>query len=619
MKDSEIITIPELDAFKNYQPPKLLAANLFIPSNVDEYDELYRWILSLEEQGKRSEYIEMLRAYSISDLYFMLNYMLSDGIKMHNQTGTPLYRHEVYRRYCNRTQWQLDNFISSVDISSRSFSKSTIRTKASAIQMWIRHPEIAMAITSVKRELAERQFGVAMEEIDTNKMLRIVWDDIFYWDAKEEAKGGNINIAWSKDGGLRGKRKIPRMNNTLEQHRIVGSAPTGSRFDIAFLEDIENEEFVANAEQVRKLHESVASFAPLLTPVAIPVSMQVMNNTLYASNGIVKKRYDAMLEKQKSEKDPLKRVGYAMLYPAEKGELINGKFVPDPLGDCPGGGSPNYPFTTNNLWQMFESMDSNRVKYFTQMLGDITGGEDSTLKRNTISFTDTPARELAKGTYAYVCIDASRGLEDPTGIIVWGTSNDRRYRLIGGLRRKMDPSSPLFHDAVHTLVMSMDSLSQRVMEVRVEQLASQTWADLIRSELQKRGCHIPVVACKNRTGEKTGQFRTSKMERIWSRLAPQLNNGKIVIPKSAKMGGEGIITTDEKGNPFCLIDYFLEHEFDAFPNPKHDDLLDAASLMWDPDASPVAFPPLMSRKDAGSTYFSRISRRGAAGWMSAGA
>lgn len=608
--------IPELDAFKSYKPPRLLAANLWIPESVGEYDKLYEWILSLVESGKRDQYLEMMRVYSSSDLYFMLNYLLSDGMKMHNQTGQPLYRHEVYRRYCMRTQWQLDNFVSSVDTSARSFSKSSIRTKASAIQMMIRYPEIAQAIVSVKRELAERQFGVCMEECDTNKMLKMVHEDVFHWDPREAAKGGDTSIAWSKDGGLRVKRKLPRMNNTLEQHRIVGSAPTGSRFDVSYLEDVENEEFVANAEQLRKLHESLAAFAPLLTPVAIPVSMQIMNNTLYSANGIVKKRVDSLTEKQRAETDPMRKVGYVMMYPAERGDLVNGKFIPLDEGECPGGGLPNYPFTVNNLQQIYESMDNNRVKYFTQMLGDVTGGEDVTFKRSHIVFSDTPARELARGTNCYIGIDASRGVQDPLAAWAWGAANDKRVRWIGGLRRKMDPASPYFHDSIHTFVTSMDALSNRVVEIRVEQFASQSWADLIRSELQKRGCHIPVVPCRNRVAEKTGHFRTSKMERIWQRLAPPLQRGQIIFPKSLKMGGEGMMTTNEKGHSFCLIDHFLDFEFDMFPSPKHDDLFDAATLIWDTDCLPIIYPPLVSEKSRKSTFWSRSARGGS--WMSAG-
>jgi hypothetical protein len=333
-----------------------------------------------------------------------------------------------------------------------------------------------------------------------------------------------------------------------------------------------------------------------------------MNNTLYSPNGVVKKRYDEMASMGRN---------HALLYTAEMGRLENEKFMPQEVGGCPGGGVANYPFTEANLWAVFNSMGSNRRKYYTQMLGDVTGGEDSTFKRDTIIFSDDPYYKLAKGTNGYVNIDASRGMQDPMGIIVWGSAPDKRLRLVGGLRKKLDPASPAFHDAIFNVVTMYDNLCRRVVEVRVEQFASQTWADLIRSELQKRGCYIPVIACRNRLAEKTGQFRTSKMERLWSRWSPNLQNGKIVFPKPVSMGGEGITTTDDKGNPFDLVDHFLKFEFDAFPAPKHDDLLDAGSLIWDPDASPIIYPPLESKN---SSAFRSLHQRGSrpTSWMSAG-
>jgi len=596
----------ELSEYSTYVSPRLLATGLHVPTTVDEWDDLQRWVLSLEESGKMSEWADAVRSYSAGNLYYLLNYLMLDGNKIHNETGKPLYSHEVYRLYCNRTQYQMDNFLSTIDSSGRSFSKSTIRTKAAALQMMIRYPEISMAVVSVERQLAFKQMGVVVEEIDANKLLRAVWSDIFHWDAKEAAKNGEC--VWSRQDGIRVKRRLPRMNQTLENHAFIGSAPTGSRFDVLFAEDIESEKYVASKEGTEKLHASLAAFAPLLTPVAIPKAFTVINNTMYSSAGVVRKRYDELRADGKQ---------FAFLYPAERGELINERFVKYEDGPCPGGGMPNYPYTEANLWSIFEGGGRNRRNYYMQMLGDATGGEDSTFKRDTIIFSDDNYQKLCKGTNAYVCIDASRGMEDPMGIWVWATATDKRLRWVGGLKKKLDPASPAFHDAIFNIVQMYDNLCKRVVEIRVEQMGSQTWADLIRSELQRRGCHITVVPCRNKTATRTGQFRSSKMERLWSRWAPALQNGKVIFPKGVKMGGEGIITTDESGTPFDLIDHFLKFEFDAFPSPKHDDLLDAGSLIWDPEAGAVIYPPLESKHQTTNNKFQRYGRRPTS-WMSAG-
>lgn len=594
----------ELEQYRHYKPRRLTEAGLFVPESVEEYDELFKYILAQKDKKSISHWQELMRQYGSGSIYFLLNYIMSDRLKVHNETRQPLHKHEVYLQYCNRTQFQIDNLISSGDFSSRSYGKTRIRTHATSLQLMTVYPEAAQAIVSVEKQLAERQYGAIMEELEVNDMFRILWDDIFFFDPREAAKVGDGSV-FSKKDGIRVKRKITRMNNTLECHAFVGTAPTGSRFDFAFYEDIESEKMVSSKEAVNKLMESVASFGPLITPVAVPRTMIVLNNTLYSPNGYAKQQFDRLSEKGRQ---------YCFMYPAESGTLVNEKFVPDIEGDCPAGGVANYPFTEANLWAAFEAVNGSRVKYFNQYLGDLSGGEDTTMKREWIVFSPQSHIELAKGTVAYVGIDASHGLHDPMGIFVWGAAPDKRFRWIDGSRKKLDPASPAFHDEVFNVVMRNDNRTKRVAHILVEQLPNQVWADLIAQGLRERGCHVPVIACKGKIGDKSGQFKKSKMEKIWQRWSPRLQEGKIVMPLPKSMGGYGIPAVDEKGNPFCLVDYFLKFEYDSFPQPRHDDMLDAGHQIWDPEAPAIAWPPLESKyqkvmdryanKDYGATWMS---------------
>jgi hypothetical protein len=593
-----------LEMFADYKPLGLANAGAFVPSNLDEYDELYGWISSLKDKSM-SNWQEMMRLYSKHDIYFLLNYLLSDGKKLHNELGNPLYRHETYRKYCMRTQYQIDHFLSTADASARSFSKSNIRTKATAIQLMVAWPNASQAIVSSERQLAQRQFVTILEEIEANKMLRIVHEDVFFMEPREAAKNGEGSV-FSKDDGIRVKRTMPRMNQTIEHHSFFMSAPVGSRFDVLYLEDIESEKLVQSKEMLDKLHESVAAFGPLVTPVAMPQSMVVMNNTMYSNAGVAVKKYKEMEAKGKE---------YAFMFPAEQGSLLNGKFFPEIDGKCPGGGVAMYPFTEKSLWTIHEASNASKAKYYGQMLGDLTSGEDATFKREWISFVNESPDKMARESNAYIGIDGSRGLEDPTGCWVWAVGPDKRLKWVGGFRRKMDPSSALFHDTVFATVMKYQNLCGRVVEVRVEQLPNQTWADLIRSELQNRGCYVPVIACRGKIEARTGRFKHSKMERIFSRWAPQLQVGKIVFPVGKRAGGVGIIAYDEKNNPYDLVDYFLDNEYDMFPASKHDDLLDAGGLMWDPDGTPLVSPPFRKRQD--SNQFLKMYNK-TNSWMSAG-
>jgi len=72
-----------LDMFEHYSPLGLANAGAFVPTTLDEYDELYAWITSLKDKSM-SNWQEMMRLYSKHDIYFLLNYLLSDGKKPQN-------------------------------------------------------------------------------------------------------------------------------------------------------------------------------------------------------------------------------------------------------------------------------------------------------------------------------------------------------------------------------------------------------------------------------------------------------------------------------------------------------------------------------------------------------
>lgn len=46
-------------------------------------------------------------------------------------------------------------------------------------------------------------------------------------------------------------------------------------------------------------------------------------------------------------------------------------------------------------------------------------------------------------------------------------------------------------------------------------------------------------------------------------------------------GGEGIVNQDEKGISRDVVDLFIATELRMFPRSRHDDMLDAASLIED--------------------------------------
>lgn len=568
-----------------------MSNKLYIPETLAEYDDLWDWIQSVKVRSL-SEWEEVMRWYSLNDLFFMINYVGSDGKKIHSQYGTRLLFHDVYLELAKKTQRQIENYISSFDGSARRFSKSTFRTKWGSIYMALNNPDISIGIFSVERQLAKKHLNTIKEELETNKLLKILHSDKIWDDPREAAKQGQC--IWSADEGLRLKRTIVRPNQTFEHGAFYGKTPTGSGYDVIHFDDCEDDSVVATQDSINKLHESYAAAVALATPTVTPKQLIFTTNTFYHPEGIAKKKYDEY-KKQGPE--------YYSVYPGE--DLSR-------PGDGPLGGTPQYPFT-KELLDFWYSESGDRTKYAIQYCCDFTAGEDRTMKEEHLGWFEEDPLKLMREMNTYVCIDASRGIYDPMGIWVWGLGKDKKHYWLDGLRKKLDPASPRFHDEVFNIVSKASNISQRCVEVRVEQLPNQTWADLIASELRKRGCYITVVACKGKIANR-GRFNSAKLEREWERWAPALQRGEIMFPKPSSRGGKGILTQDENEKPFDLVDYFLEYEFRMFPRSKHDDLLDAGALLWEPDVTPLLYPSFIHKRRA--TAWELATKR--PGWMSAG-
>lgn len=568
-----------------------MSETLRIPQTLDEYTELWDWIQSVKVRSL-SEWEEVMRWYGRNDLFFLINYIGSDGKKIHSEYRTRLLFHEVYLALARRTQYQIENSLSSFDGSARRFSKSTFRTKWGSILMALNNPDISIGIFSVERQYAKKHMNTIKEELETNKLLKILYSDVIWDDPREAAKQGQC--IWSADEGLRLKRTIVRPNQTFEHGAFYGKTPTGSGYDVIHFDDCEDDSVVSSQDSISKLHESYAAAVALATPTVVPKQIIFTTNTFYHPEGIAKKKYDEY--KQMGQE-------YYSVYPGED--------LSKP-GDGPLGGTPQYPFT-KDLLDFWYKEAGDRTKYAIQYCCDFSAGEDRTMKESHIQWYDEDRWKLAREMNTVVCIDASRGIYDPMGIWVWGLARDKRNYWIDGMRKKLDPASPRFHDEVFNIVSKASNLSMRLIEVRVEQLPNQTWADLISSELRKRGCFVKVTPCKGKIINR-GRFNSAKLEREWERWAPRLQNGELVFPRPTSKKGQGIMTTDEKDEPFDLVDYFLEYEFRMFPRSKHDDLLDAGALLWEPDVPTPPFPTFTQKKR--STAWELASSRSS--WMSAG-
>jgi len=482
-------------------------------------------------------------------------------------------------------------------------SNSTVRTFAGSIQIGLRWPESSQCIFSVERKLSRKHLRMIKEELETNKLLKSLFSDVLWDDPIEATKTGDC--VWSLDDGLRFRRTRVRPTQTIEQQAYMRGAPTGAGYDVLHFDDAENESVIATPDLIETLHDSFASAVNLATPAVFNRPIIFVTNTLYSPKGI------ANLTKERYEAADPKRV---RIVPAE--DLA----VP---GDGPLGGTPRYPFTAEILQQKYDEMTmraGGKIEYAVQNCCSFLAGEERTFDPHKIQWTQDDPRKLARNKNVYVCVDTSKGMIDPTGIFVWALGADKRKYWVGGTRKKLDPGKGELGEEIFNQVMTWSNLSERVVEVRVEQIAQMTWAELISSELRARGCYVPVIACSSRV-RKTGRFSNAKQEREWACWAPPLEAGELVFPRMLKAEGEfgggwGIKYKDDKGVTQDLVEYFVENELGKFPRAAHDDLLDAGALLWDADANeerPLQYPSM----GYGRIYGKQSNRRTSTTWMSA--
>jgi hypothetical protein len=397
------------------------------------------------------------------------------------------------------------------------------------------------------------------------------------------------------DEGLRVKRLRPRANQTIECNAFSGGGPVGSGYDVIHFDDCENSAAVSSQENLNKLYEAYAQAVHLATPAIFKRPMIFMTNTFFHPEGIAKRKYDEYLKK-----DPTGSL--VRVEPAEDRTVD---------GDCPMGGVARYPFTPDILWMKYNECQS-KDEYAIQYLCDFSAGQDRSLQRKWLQFYDIEPEKVMEHKNSYLCIDASKGIYDPMAGVLWSVGMDKKLYMTGGFRKKLDPASPEFFDEIFVMASKASNFSDRLVEIRVEQIGQQTWAELIRSEMRKRGLFTPVIPCKgklNRSGSR--RFNSTKLEREWQRWSPPLQRGDIILPLSKAMGGAGMFVKNEEGEVFDLIDYFLNFEYDLFPRAPHDDVLDAGALIWEPEME-ITYPIIQSKRQQNRRGSGQAERS----WMS---
>lgn len=204
-----------------------------LPSSIDGYQKLLNGLKALPPDLKWEETRNLCRM----DLFFLLAFVLMRLDAMHPW---------IFQR-CREVQAQPNGFL---DLWSREHYKSTIITYALTIQEILKNPEVTIGIFSHTRPIAKAFLRQIKRELEANVVLKELFPDILWENANSQSP------KWSEDEGIIVKRSGNPKEATVEAWGLVDGQPTSKHYGLRIYDDVVTRESVTTPEQIKKTTEA---------------------------------------------------------------------------------------------------------------------------------------------------------------------------------------------------------------------------------------------------------------------------------------------------------------------------------------------------------------------------
>ena len=551
-----------------------------LPTSIGFYPTLLRGLLKLPIPTQEDH----VRNLCLIDLYFLLRYITSVGIRM---------QHPWLFARAREVQRKPDGHL---DLWAREHYKSTIITFGQTLQDILNDPEITVGIFSHTRGISQGFLRQIKRELEQNVRLKALFPEILWSDpAKESPK-------WSEQDGLIVKRKGNPKESTIEAWGIVDSQPTSRHFALRVYDDVVTKESVSTPEQVKKTTE-----------------MWELSDNLGTEGGKVRyigtryhlrDTYSVMLDR---------KVVAPRIYPATNNGRLDGAPV----------------LFSALTWA--DKKNTQRSTIAAQMLQNPLADEDAVFRIDWLKPYEVRPRLLN----VYIMCDPSKGrsaTSDNTAISVVGVASGGMKYLLDGYCHRMTLSQRW--TALRDLYRKWSKMPG-VMHVGVgyERYGQQSDDEYFseRMEIEKVWFTIDELNWVRDTGLH-GQSKRDRVER----LEPDFRNARFLLPICVLHEGKpslwrldvrdgagnivwltedigltklqqraldndepdliarAIRCRDEDNHVYDLTDRFIQ-EYEQFPFGTHDDLIDATSRIY--DLEPVR--PVLNQKERGepNQYF----------------
>lgn len=482
-----------------------------------------------------------------------------------------------------------------LDLWAREHYKTTIISFAKTIQDILNDPEITVGIFSHTRPIAKSLLRQIKREFEANIFLRALFPDILWQDPQKESP------KWSEDEGIIVKRKSNPKESTVEGWGLVDGQPTGRHFRLRIYDDVVTRESVTTPEQIQKTTEAWELSQNL---AARGGAMRVIGTRYHLAD-----TYSVMLARQSV---------VPRLHPATHNGRMDGKPV----------------FLSEDEWQK-KKRDMSRSTIAAQLLQNPLADEDAVFSTLWLKPYEVRPRTLN----VYITCDPSKGkhaTSDRTAICVIGVSSNGGKYLLDGYCHRMTLSQRWI--ALRDLYRYWSTVpGVQNIWVGYERYGAQSDDEYFRLQMELEKF---IFAIEELNWPREGG--NSKRDRV-ERLEPDFRNSRFYLPlaiwhdatphtwkvdadphsntfqniiythvegftstqKAAIDAGspdlvcKAIKRYDEEKRIYDLTARFLE-EYQTFPFGGHDDLVDAASRIYDLE---LRTPAIINKHDTEPTVY----------------
>ena len=487
-----------------------------------------------------------------------------------------LKRHDLWHPWlyarCREVEAAPDGYL---DLWAREHGKTSLISMAGVIQEVLRDPEITIGIFSNVKALARKVLWQIKTELEGNADLKRYFPDVLYADPQRDSP------RWSLDGGLVVRRKGNPKEATVEGHGLVDGQPIGAHFKLLVYDDVVTPESVGTPEQIAKT----------------TAAWEVSDNLGARGEGDVQRKWHAGT-----------RYHFADTYQTL---LDRGALIPRIYPATEDGTPEGKPVLLSPAAWDKKKVDQGPATIACQMLLNPAAGTEALFDRawlidEIVTKDGKPVRvragyaEIRPHTLnVYIMVDPASSRKkgsDYTAMAVVGVDAANNRYLLDGLRDRLK----LHERWLWLKMLRAHWLRQpgvQMVEVGYERYGMQ--ADMEHFELEMERDRA-AFAIRELAWPREGPH--AKYDRI-QRLVPDFRNGRFFLPAVTKKPTAAQIRMRETGQAHRILvptrrkDYegrlytlgdVFRTEFLVYPFSPHDDLLDAASRIYDMDpAAPV--------------------------------